>query len=98
MKIKKVSTYENLQLVNLDGSRPRGEQSRLAKTFTDKEYNMRFSNNGTGVIIEGKPGDNMCIFFVPFANIPYVVCESEEQYDSGSAAEKTAPRPAKKAE
>ena len=92
MKIKKVCTYENLQLVNLDGSRPRGEQSRLAKTFTDAEYNMRFSNNGTGVIIEGKPGDKMCIFFVPFANIPYVVCESEEHNESGSIAEKTASR------
>lgn len=92
MKIKKVCTYENLQLVNLDGSRPRGEQSRLAKTFTDSEYNMRFSNNGTGVIIEGKPGEKMCTFFVPFANIPYVVCESEEHNESGSIAEKTAPR------
>lgn len=92
MKIKKLCTYENIQLENLDGTRPRGEQARLAKTFTDVNYNLRFAPAGVGVIIESKnPDEKMSTFVIPFANIPFIVCDpTEEQNDNGSPDKQSA--------
>lgn len=77
MKIKKLCTYENLQLQNEDGSRPRGIWSRLSKTFTDEHFNISLMP-GIGAKITGKnPDDGMSVFVVPFANIPYMIAEQE---------------------
>lgn len=86
MKIKKVVTYENLQLENLDGTRPRGDMARLAKTFTDREFNISFAPDGVGVILRPKnETDIMSTFVIPFANIPYVVIDEREGTRSNSA-------------
>lgn len=85
LKIKKVVTYENLQLENLDGTRPRGDMARLAKTFTDKEFNISFAPDGIGVILRGKnETDVMSTFVIPFANIPYVVIDEQPGQGTGS--------------
>lgn len=80
MKIKKVCTYENLQLENLDGTRPRGDMARLAKTFTDREFNISFAPDGIGIILRKKNDEDvMSTFVIPFANIPYLVIDEREQ-------------------
>lgn len=82
MKIKKLCTYENLQLQNADGSRPKGVWSRLSKTFTDDMFNIILVP-GIGAKITSKdPADGMCAFIVPFANIPYIVAENESDEDT----------------
>lgn len=97
MKIKKLCTYENIQLENLDGTRPRGEQARLSKTFNDAVYNIRFAPAGVGVIIESKnPDEKMSTFVIPFANIPYIVCDpTEVSNDNGSANKEKTVKPSK---
>jgi hypothetical protein len=82
MRIKKLCTYENLQLQNEDGSRPRGVWSRLSKTFTSDNFNISLIP-GIGAKITGKnPEDGMSTFIVPFANIPYIVAEQESDEDT----------------
>ena len=77
VKIKKLCTYENLQLQNEDGSRPRGVWARLSKTFTSDNFNIELLP-GIGAKITGKnPEDGMSTFIVPFANIPYIVAEND---------------------
>jgi len=82
MRIKKLCTYENLQLQNEDGSRPKGIWARLSKTFTSEAFNIDLIP-GIGAKITGKnPEDGMSTFIVPFANIPYIVAEQESDEDS----------------
>jgi hypothetical protein len=86
LKIKKVCTYENLQLENLDGTRPRGDMARLSKTFSDREFNISFAPDGIGVILRKKnDGDIMSTFVIPFANIPYLVIDEREGTGSNTA-------------
>jgi len=86
LKIKKVCSYELIQLENADGSRPRGNLSRLIKTFLDNEFSMTFAPNGTGVMIKARTkDDNVSTVFIPFTNIPYVIIdESKESNEDGS--------------
>jgi hypothetical protein len=82
MRIKKLCTYENLQLQNEDGSRPRGVWARLSKTFTSDNFSIELLP-GIGAKITGKnPEDGMSTFIVPFANIPYIVAEQESDEDT----------------
>jgi hypothetical protein len=77
MRIRKLCTYENLQLQNEDGSRPKGVWSRLSKTFTSDNFSIELLP-GIGAKITGKnPEDGMSTFIVPFANIPYIVAEQD---------------------
>jgi len=85
LKIRKVCTYELIQLENLDGTRPRGDMARLAKTFTDKEFDITFAPNGVGIILRKKnDSDIMSTFVIPFANIPYVVIDESTEHDNGT--------------
>jgi len=85
VRIRKVCTYENLQLENRDGSRPRGDLARLQKTFTDRLFDMTFHPSGAGVVLRAKD-DPLCTFLIPFANIPYVIVD-EEETDDGNGRE-----------
>jgi hypothetical protein len=99
VKIKKLCTYENLQLQNEDGTRPKGIWARLSKTFTSDNFNIELLP-GIGAKITGKnPEDGMSTFVVPFANIPYIVAENDsgEGLDTNEARNIVRRRRAKKA-
>ena len=84
MKIKKLCTYENIQLENVDGTRPKGSISRLQKTFLSDCYDMRLIP-GVGVsLVNKQAGDRASHFLIPFANIPYFV--TEQEHDDQEAA------------
>jgi hypothetical protein len=74
MKIKKLVTYENIQLETKDGKRPAGTFSRLAKTFLCDNFDMAIVP-GVGVSLRPQDADIGGLFVIPFANIPYIVTE-----------------------
>lgn len=86
VRIKKVCTYENLQLENRDGSRPRGDLARLQKTFTDRLFKMEFHPSGAGVVLKAK-NDPLCTFLIPFANIPYVIVDEGDEKEQTNEEE-----------
>lgn len=77
MKIKKLCTYENIQLENADGTRPKGSWARLQKTFTAEHFDMDLLP-GVGVSLQSKEEEHPGLFVIPFANIPYLVTEPDD--------------------
>lgn len=78
MKIVKLCTYENIQLENVDGSRPRGAWARLQKTFTEEHFDITLKE-GIGVTLQSKEdGEKANTFIIPFANIPYMVVKDDQ--------------------
>lgn len=76
MRIKKLCTYENIQLETKDGKRPAGTFSRLAKTFLSDNFDMALLP-GIGVSLRPHDADIDSVFVIPFANIPYIVTEPD---------------------
>lgn len=84
MKIKKLCTYENIQLENVDGTRPRGSISRLQKTFLSDCFDMRLIP-GVGVsLVNKQEGERASHFLIPFANIPYFVTEHDNDQEAAT--------------
>jgi hypothetical protein len=73
-RIKKIITYENIQLENTDGTRPKGSWARLQKTFTDANFDMSFVR-GVGVKLVSKEDITACHFIIPYSNLPFIIVE-----------------------
>lgn len=75
-RIKKIITYENIQLENTDGTRPKGSWARLQKTFTDANFDMSFVP-GVGVKLISKEDISACHFIIPYSNLPFIIVEPD---------------------
>lgn len=82
MKIRKLCTYENIQLEGKDGKRPTGTYARLSKTFLCDHFDMTLLP-GIGVTLSPKD-DHEVSFVIPFANIPYIVTEPDSDKDANA--------------